>query len=149
MSDPADPTAADWARAARESMRDAEALGAARSWRNAYVLAGQAVEHALKGRIMRHLGLNRWPPRRARGELYTHDLGELAKLAGIWETLEITVSRAEPLGNAWMIAKDFAINKRYPDGRPFPVRLGRDMVEAAGGPDGLVEWLNEPLISTG
>jgi hypothetical protein len=44
----------------------------------------------------------------------------------------------------WMVAKDFDINQRYPDGKRFPVRLGRDMVEAASGRNGLVEWLNKP-----
>lgn len=139
----ANPTAADWARGAHESIRDAQRLADARSWRNAYMLAGQALEQALKGRIMRRLGLNRWPTRRERPEFYSHDLRELASHAGIIGLLEREVAQASELGRLWMVAKDFDINRRYPDGNRFPVRLGRDMVDAAGGRNGLVVWLNK------
>ena len=142
MTDSTDPTSDDWAQSAQESLRGAELLAQAHNWRNAYMLAGLAVEQALKGRIMRHLGLNRWPPRKDRPEFYSHDLGELARLAGLREPLEEAILTGEAFGRAWMVAKDFAINRRYPDGKPFPVRLGRDMVGAAGTPGRLVEWLN-------
>jgi len=148
VTDVANPTAADWAQAARESIRDAARLAKMRSWRNAYMLAGLAMEQALKGRIMRHLGLNRWPTRKERPEFYSHDLGELARHADLVSVLEQAVAQADDLGRHWMVAKDFAINRRYPDGASFPVRLGRDMVDAAGGPNGLVEWLNRPETST-
>lgn len=105
------------------------------------MLAGLSVEYALKGRIMRRLGLNRWPTRAERPELYSHDLGKLAELAGLTAHTEDAVARCEPVGSAWMVTKDFAINRRYPDGSPFPVKLGRDMVEAVKGREGLVEWL--------
>lgn len=107
------------------------------------MLAGQALEQALKGRIMRRLGLNRWPTRRERPEFYSHDLRELASHAGIIDLLEREVAQASELGRLWMIATDFDINRRYPDGNRFPVRLGRDMVDAAGGRNGLVVWLNK------
>jgi hypothetical protein len=44
-----------------------------------------------------------------------------------------------------MIAKDFDINRRYPEasGSGFPVRLGRDMLRAVGH-DGLLQWLMSP-----
>jgi HEPN domain-containing protein len=148
LSDFSDPTASDWARIARENVRDAQELANSRGWRNAYMLAGLAVECALKARIMRHLGLNRWPSLKERRELYSHDLGKLAELAGLRPILEEAVARSEPLGAAWMVAKDFAINRRYPSGRPFPVRLGRDMVEAVAGQNGLVEWLIRLPTST-
>lgn len=106
------------------------------------MLAGLAVEQALKGLIMRRLGLNRWPARKDRPELYSHDLGALAQLAGIRERLQQAILMGEAIGTAWMVAKDFGINRRYPDGKAFPVRLGRDMVGAAGTPGELVEWLN-------
>ncbi len=112
------------------------------------MLAGLAVEQALKGRIMRHLGMNRWPARKERPEFYSHDLGELARHAGLIGVLEQAVAQADELGRLWMVAKDFAINRRYPDGANFPIRLGRDMVEAACGRNGLVEWLNKPDTST-
>ncbi len=39
-----------------------------------------------------------------------------------------------------MVVKDFDINARYPLGRPFPVRLAQDFVEAVDGLE-LVQWL--------
>lgn len=65
--------------------------------------------------------------------------------AGIHDALQQAAAQSHQLGRQWMLAKDFAINRRYPDGASFPVRLGRDMVAAAGGKDGLVEWLNRPV----
>lgn len=80
------------------------------------MLAGAALECALKGRIMHHLGLNRWPSRTERRDLYTHDLTELAELAGVRIALEKAAANSEPLGVGWMVAKDFSINRRYPTG---------------------------------
>ncbi len=123
-------------------MRDAKRLAEGHSWRNAYGLAGGAVECALKGRIMQHLGLNRffWPTRQERKDLYSHDLADLAKLAGLKPALDAAVLRADVEGIAWMVAKDFLINRRYPTQSAFPIKLGRDMVQAVGR-DGLLEWL--------
>jgi hypothetical protein len=105
------------------------------------MLAGLAVECALKGQIMRRFGLNRWPTRREHPEFYTHDLAVLAELAGVKVILEEAAAECDTVGAAWMVAKDFALNRRYPTHRPFPVRLGRDMIDAVAGTDGLVEWL--------
>lgn len=140
MTLPTDPTAADWFAVAREHLRDAEQLAMGHSWRNAYGLAGAAAECALKGRIMQHLGLNRWPTRQERRDLYSHGLVDLAKLAGLKPTLEAAVLNAEVVGLAWLVAKDFVINHRYPTQSAFPIKLGRDMVHAVGR-DGLLEWL--------
>ncbi len=122
-------------------MRDAEALATLGSWRNAYILAGHAVEFALKGRTMRHLGLHRWPTRREEPEFYTHDIEKLARLAGLLALLDDAIGRADPVGSMWMIVQDFDIKLRYPDGRPFSARHGRQMVQAASGPQGIVRWI--------
>jgi HEPN domain-containing protein len=140
----ASPSADDWARAARDSIRDAKRLAKVRSWRNAYLLAALTLEQALKARIIRHSGVNRWPSRKERPEFYHHDLHELAIHAGIVHVPEQEVAEASELGRLWLIAKDFDINRRCPVGAKFSVRLGRDMVEAASGQNGLVEWLNKP-----
>lgn len=97
MTDPTDPTAGDWAQEARESLRGVRLLAHAHLWRNAYMLDGLGVEQALKGRIMRHLGLNRWPSRKDRPDLYSHDLTDLARLAGLHELLETLVEAAGKL----------------------------------------------------
>jgi hypothetical protein len=94
---------------------------------------------------MRRERLNRWPDRHERRDLYIHDLGRLAALAGIQVFFEQEALAGSTLGLAWMIAKDFDINRRYPEasGSGFPVRLGRDMLRAVGH-DGLLQWLMSP-----
>jgi HEPN domain-containing protein len=143
LSVPTDPTAADWFAAARENLADAQLLATAQSWRNAYGLAGQALECALKGVIMQRLGLNRWPSRSERPDLYTHDLSDFADLAGLRSVLETAVANGDVVGVAWMVTKDHAINRRYPTAKPFPINLGKDMVQAVGR-DGLPELLIAP-----
>jgi HEPN domain-containing protein len=73
----------EWFGEARNYHQAAEAAAREHLWRQAYQQAGQAVELALKGRIMRRERLNRWPDRHERRDLYIHDLGRLAALAGI------------------------------------------------------------------
>lgn len=134
------PGPQDWFAAARDSQRAAQVLMREHLWRNAYGAAGHAVECSLKGLIMLRERMNRWPDRAARPDLYTHDLTRLATLAGVHADLLEEVRQQTEIGRAWMVARDFAILHRYPDGAPFPVRLGRDMVEAVGS-RGLLQWL--------
>lgn len=138
---PAGVTPADWAAVAREHERDATILANAGSWRNAYGLAGLAVECALKYCIMRRRALDVWPARRAQPDFYSHDLGRLASLARLRPAIEAAGADGAPVEAAWIVAKDFAIARRYADGQPFPAALGRDMVAASCGTEGLVEWL--------
>jgi len=134
-----------WFREARNYLQAAEAASREHLWRQACQQAGQAVELALKGRIMHRERFNQWPARSQRRDLYVHDLGKLAAIAGVQPFFEQEALAGSKLGLAWMIAKDFDINRRYPgaSGSGFPVRLGRDMV-AAVGRDGLLQWLMSP-----
>jgi len=60
--------------------------------------------------------------------------------AGLRVVIEAEVRAGTNAGLAWMVVKDFDINARYPLGRPFPVRLAQDFVEAVDGLE-LVQWL--------
>lgn len=84
--------------------------------------------------------MNAWPTRSQRPELYTHDLDVLLRLAGLEEAMRCEMEAETTIGLAWSVAKDFSINRRYPDGRPFPEKLARGM-EAAINARGLLEWL--------
>lgn len=140
MGDP--QSSADWERMAREGLAAAETLAKGHHWQQAFYTAGMAVEFALKGRIMRVQRLNRWPERGERKELHTHALGELAKHAGLTNSLLLEIASQTPVGIAWLAAKDWSINVRY-DPKPFPPRRAADMVEAVG-QRGLLEWLMRP-----
>lgn len=113
--------------------------------RNAYYHAGMAVEFALKARIMHTEGLNSWPTSKTRPELYTHNLGDLLQVANLKPALEQEVADLSPLGIAWYSMKDFNINLRYPNGRPFPRRRAVDAVRSIT-EMGLVEWLIRGIL---
>lgn len=134
------PTSADWSREATVYLADAQTLAARHSWRNAYMSAGFALECTLKARIMRVSGMNRWPARGDRPELFTHNLAALAFHAGLAAAIQAETTVKTDLGALWLIAKDFDVNLRYPDGSPFPVKLGRDMLAAA---EALMPWLTK------
>ncbi len=137
-----DLAAEDWERTAREYAAAARRLARMRPpmWRSAYHEAGLALECALKACIMRLHGLNHWPTRSRRPEFYTHDPDILLRLAGLEVAMPAEVDSETAIGLAWSVAKDFSINRRYPDGRAFPEKLAKGM-EAAINARGLLEWL--------
>lgn len=66
----------------------------------AYHEAGFAIEYALKAYIMKKEGLNGWPDRSMRKDLYTHNLRELIRIAGI------KINVADKTAAAWKLAID-------------------------------------------
>ncbi len=134
------PTATDWASGATQCVQDCKALLAANSYQSAYMSGGLAVELALKARIMHTERWNAWPSRKRRPDVHSHNLGNLMSAAGLRVVIEAEVRAGTNAGLAWMVVKDFDINARYPLGRPFPVRLAQDFVEAVDGLE-LVQWL--------
>lgn len=138
----ADLAAEDWERTARDYAAAAGRLIRMRPpmARSAYQEAGMALECALKACIMRRHGLNQWPSRSQHPAFYTHDPDVLLRLADLDGPMQAELAAETPIGLAWTIAKDFSINRRYPDGRAFPEKLARGM-EAAINRRGLLSWL--------
>lgn len=91
-------SAADWRQKAEEELTASRVLADAGLWQQSFQHAGFAVECALKFRIMRGTGLNRWPDRAERRELYSHDLLKLAQLAGIESAISAALESGEPIG---------------------------------------------------
>lgn len=139
VDDAAGPSAEDWERKAYEELDAARLLLRGRHWQQAFHHAGFAVECALKCRIMRAERLNRWPDRSERRELYSHDLIALARIAGLDRAIQGALEAGDPVGLAWLIAKDWTNETRY-DVKPFPEARARDMLEAVDGA-GLLSWL--------
>jgi hypothetical protein len=100
--------------------------------------AGSGVEAALKAYIMRQERLNGWPSKASRPELYTHDLRQLARIAGI------DVKNAGPRRPSWHVMFQWDRNQAY-DPKPMPRRVARSFVEAAYGQDGIVTWIRTTL----
>lgn len=103
----------------------------------AWHAAGLAVEFALKGYIMRRERMNRWPDREDRGELYTHDLPALFRIAGIDPAGMIGPIRARlRVVLQWRREYEYV-------GRTMERRAARSMIDAAFGSGGVVQWLND------
>ena len=135
-----DPTSTDeWLRLDAQHRRVAEILRDDRvAASQAHWHAGMAIECALKAYIMNAEGLNGWPSRESRPELYTHDLRELLEASGI-------VPRAsDPVAPAWSLVLQWDRNQGY-DPKPMPRRVARSFVEAAFGPAGVVTWIRASL----
>ncbi|MBN8892361.1 MAG: hypothetical protein J0H91_18925 [Rhodospirillales bacterium] len=141
MTDPADAYLAPqtWLDKALQECVAARLMAGAKLWAQCFYHAGFALECALKYRIMVANGWNRWPERNERRELYSHNLTELATQAGIIDHLLAAIKDGAPLGQTWLIAKDWSNETRY-DPRPFPRRRGEDMLWAVD-EMGLVTWL--------
>jgi hypothetical protein len=106
-----------------------------RSCREAWVAAGAGVEFALKAVICSRERFNAWPSKAIRPDLYTHDLKRLFMAAGI--DLKATPKEIRP---AIRQVLDWDRNHDY-SAAPMPRKVALGMVEAAFGPDGVVEWL--------
>ena len=133
----------EWREPAIANIEAAKALLATGHWQQAFQLAGFAVECALKCRIMRREGLNRWPERSERREVYSHDLTALAKLAGLEAfLLQEVYNDLTVLGLSWMVVKDWSNEIRYAPGA-FPRARAQQMVEAVED-GGLLQWLLTP-----
>lgn len=87
---------------------------------------------------MRRDRLNRWPDRSERRDVYVHDLRSLAEKAHLEDELLDLLSAEDPIGNAWLVAKDWAIDIRY--STKFPSARALDMVSAKDS-EGLLAWL--------
>ncbi|WP_149538403.1 hypothetical protein [Siccirubricoccus phaeus] len=131
-----DPTPDGWA---KEAQRYAESALALRKLmpRQAYSMAGLGVECAIKSLIMRRNGLNRWPGRSERGDLYVHNFEQLLRIAGLLQDVEAEIRYVTEVGVAWVVAKEFSMASRYPD-KPLSAPMVDDMVDAA---ERLVAWL--------
>ncbi|UPY35516.1 hypothetical protein [Sediminicoccus sp. KRV36] len=130
----------DWESQSRTELRAAKVLAQQQMWQQAYQHAGLALELGLKAAIMRRRGMNRWPSNKEAPELYTHQLDVLAQAADLQEKLLNEVLAQTKLGKAWLVAKDFSVMHRYPNGKGFPSKSGQDML-AATDQGGLLTWL--------
>lgn len=104
----------DFKRLADERVRDARVLLAGRRYTAAYYLAGYAVECGLKACIARQIRQYEFP-RNARfsRDVFTHDLRELVKHAGLGEVLTESVEESEQFGRNWVTVAKWSEESRY------------------------------------
>ncbi len=123
---------------ARTRLRDAEILLASSGHSGAYYLAGYAVEIGLKAVIAKQFLPDVIPDRGFVNAIYTHDLAQLVRLAGLSAALERRRRSVEFRQN-WLVVTDWSEAARYEMIDSF---RARDMVKAVGDPaEGVLAWL--------
>jgi hypothetical protein len=123
-------------------LRAGEALILAqnRKEQGAYYLAGYAVECALKACIAKQTRRNEFPlkPDYAR-KVYSHDLEELLRLAGLQLQLQNDMQSNSALAINWNMVLDWNEEKRY----VVSGLKGRDLCSAVTGPNGVLTWIKQ------
>jgi hypothetical protein len=69
--------------------------------------------------------------------VYTHDLGELLKLAHLETQLDRDMRTRPQLATNWGVVKGWKVDSRYETAG----LNGKDMVVAVNSPDGVLEWI--------
>jgi hypothetical protein len=107
----------------------------ARQASGAYYLAGYAIECALKARIAAQFRENEIPDKNLVNRVYTHDLAELLRLAGLESELDTARQRDPELDRRWSIAKNWNEQARY---GLWTEEQAAAIIDAIGG---LLQWL--------
>ena len=132
----------DFQKLAKQRLREAQTLFAARLYSGCYYLAGLSVECALKSRISKQTRRHEFPDKTRANEAWRHKLELLLKLAELEQDLA-TARRSNPeLDTYWLIVKDWNIERRYD---PSITRTqASNMLEAVADPDkGVLPWLQD------
>lgn len=131
-------TRRDFQRLAELRTKEAITLARSRKQQGAYYLAGFAVECALKACIAKKTKRHDFPadPKHA-GRVYSHDLTELLKLAGLDGALDREMRGHPQLAANWGVIKAWRVDCRY----EISGLNGKDMVDSLGSPGGVLTWI--------
>jgi hypothetical protein len=133
-------TRRDFQRLAELRAREAAALLRTRNPIGSYYLSGYAVECALKACIAKQTRRHEFPPKvKYVGQLYTHRLEELLRLAGLEKQLENDMKTNAALARNWGVVKNWDEESRY---RTSGLN-GKDLYGAVTEPDGVLSWIRQ------
>jgi HEPN domain-containing protein len=126
---------------ADERILDAAALISQGRWAFAYYVAGYAVECALKSCVlarMVHTGAV-FEDKKFAERCFTHDFGELVKLAGLKNELDAKLAASSAFVGFWGTATLWKETSRYeekaePEARSLYEAISHD-------PDGVLRWI--------
>jgi hypothetical protein len=131
----------EFQRLARDRLREAKALLAAKLWSGAYYLAGYAVEYGLKSCILAYIERTGiiFEDRKYAEKCWTHDLEELVGLAGLERPLGLAVAANPALRENWAIVKEWSELSRF---RRTPHNEAKSLYRAiTDKPDGMMRWI--------
>jgi hypothetical protein len=102
---------------AKERSGDAKSLLADKRWSGAYYIAGYAIECALKACILALVEKSGmiFEDRKFAEKCWTHDLGDLMRLAALHESLSLERKPNPGLWQNWVVVKDWSEVSRYED----------------------------------
>ena len=111
-------------------------------YEGAYYLAGYAVECALKSCIARQTQQHDFPPKpEFVRRLYSHELGDLLRVAGLALTLDVDSKTDPALGANWDVVEGWSEQSRY--ARPTESQA-RQLHDAIVDPShGVLQWLHQ------
>ena len=135
---PPTKTRKDFQRLTELRVKEASILAKSGNQRGAYYLAGFAVECALKACIAKKTRRHDFPPgpNHARSA-YSHDLGDLLKLAGLADQHDIEMNTNQQFLKNWGIIKEWRVDCRYETSG----LNGSDMIDALSSQDGVLNWI--------
>jgi HEPN domain-containing protein len=107
----------------------------------AYYLAGYAIECALKAVIAKQFRGDEIPDRALVNRVYTHDLSELLRLAGLEAELDVARRANSELDRRWSVVKNWREQARYGVWTNNDASSIIDGVAGDGHEGGLLQWL--------
>jgi HEPN domain-containing protein len=108
----------------------------------AYYLAGYAIECGLKAVIAKQFRADEIPDRNLVNKVYTHDLTDLLRLAGLEPELQIAQQADSELDRRWSIIKNWSEQARYSIWTKDQAAAIIDAVDGDGRTGGLFQWLS-------
>jgi HEPN domain-containing protein len=118
--------------------REAEVLAKNGNQQGAYYLAGFAVECALKACIAKKTKRHDFPlSAKDANRIYSHDLGELLKLAEIGPQLDRAMKASRALRENWVVVQNWSVDSRYETSG----LKGADMNAAVNSAQGVLQWI--------
>jgi len=126
---------------ARLRLNEAKLLAREGEFSGARYLAGYAIECALKARIAMQFRENEIPERALVNRIYTHDISELLRLAGLEAELDANRRVDAELDRRWSTVSSWNEQARYLIWTREDASAMIDAVDGDGRAEGLLQWL--------
>ncbi|WP_206988648.1 hypothetical protein [Rhizobium laguerreae] len=126
----------EWLAVAERYRGDARVLKNQKRFTSAWNAVGFAIECYLKAAIMRKLGLNRWPSKSERPELWVHETAELLRVLGV----TFDGLGKHPVRYRLKTVLDWKRRHGY-NPEAIPEKYAEQIYQDAFSSDGVVEWI--------
>jgi hypothetical protein len=127
---------------AKLRLDEAKILARESQFSGAYYVAGYAIECALKARIAAQFRKDEIPDKNLVNKVYTHDLADLLRLAGLEAELETARQNDAEFDRRWSIVKNWTEQARYSLWTEDQAAAIIDGIDGDGGTGGLFQWLS-------